>query len=350
MTSLWLAGSLVLLSSPAPAVETLGNLKIGGFIRAGAAISDSEAAYNKRINRDGYFGDSQLGINLSAAISTDWTAAAQLFASGGEHNFQLLADWSFVSYRPNDSLTFNFGKVKFPNNLIAEYYDIGIAYPWLRPPQEFYTSEELGAAHSNMKAFNGATAMAHTEIADVDYSALAFVGESPGEHMPLKKMLGASLSAATDAFTVQASYHRGSAEQEEEGAERENMQMFSLGAMANWRDWILYTEWVKSTVSDAEKAGASAGYLTLGRQFGSYTPFVTYSRLDKENNSEQKSVALGLKYQLSTASTFKIQIDRVEPTEGEANHHSPEKPAGLFESMPERDSVNMIGIAYDFVF
>lgn len=139
------------LSVIASVTQAAEDVRLGGFIRAAGAVTDvadSKDKYMERINNNASYGDTHFGLNISAAINDNWSVAGQLYASGAEENYNISLDWAYASYRPNDNFSVDMGKMKYPNLVVSEYYDVGITYPWIRPPEEIYRFEVLGPSLS----------------------------------------------------------------------------------------------------------------------------------------------------------------------------------------------------------
>ncbi|MFM8331191.1 MAG: hypothetical protein ACKN9T_05840, partial [Candidatus Methylumidiphilus sp.] len=49
-------------------------------------------------------------------------------------------DWAFLRWRIADNLDLRLGRLGFDAFLLSEYRNVGYAYPWMRPPAEFYSS------------------------------------------------------------------------------------------------------------------------------------------------------------------------------------------------------------------
>ncbi len=154
--SLLLLLSVLLLSGAASAAD----LKWDGYFTSAYSITNSEATYRDIVDKHGTFDDSRFGLHLHLVSDVNplWTLEGQLFAAGYEENYVLNLDWAFASFHLSEQIDLRFGKLKYPNNLVSEYYDVGLAYPWIRPPHEYYGLEELSASIT-FESFSGVSAL-----------------------------------------------------------------------------------------------------------------------------------------------------------------------------------------------
>lgn len=153
-----MAAGLPLLPRQAAALELTWN----GFASEYAILPLQKDIYLNRpevTNGSLNFTDgSLLGLNLRGDMGEGWSMMVQLLVSGtqapgifSEPDWKPRADWFYLVYNPLDGLTFKLGRQIFPNWLLSEFIDVGVTYPWRRPPNYVYSV-------SPFKAFNGATA------------------------------------------------------------------------------------------------------------------------------------------------------------------------------------------------
>ena len=142
-----LCTSLAWQAFPAMAATGLEGVSLSGFLTAGATYADKQLLTNSNTvsqdgtieNTPGFTSDSCLGVQISAKVNSDVSVTGQLLAKAREDNSNVKADWAFVTYRVSDPVSVRAGKIKFPTFLISDYYEVGYAYPWIRPPQEVYS-------------------------------------------------------------------------------------------------------------------------------------------------------------------------------------------------------------------
>jgi hypothetical protein len=52
--------------------------------------------------------------------------------------FEQNLEWAYLRWRPWNDLDLRVGRLGLDVFLLSDYRNVGYAYPWMRPPQEFY--------------------------------------------------------------------------------------------------------------------------------------------------------------------------------------------------------------------
>lgn len=325
-----------------------------GFLRAAYSQSDiADPAYMGRIDKFGDFGDSHFGLNLSAVMNDKWSLAGQLFAAGREENYNMVLDWAYATYHLNSETSLSFGKIKYPGLLLSEVVDIGIVYPWVRPPDEVYNFEVLGP-NISVESFSGARATYAKIAGDIEYLVEAFAGAVEVEDADLDQMLGARAGVTWGSVTAQVTHTRSrislKGTTEREGSlDEQRQESTAAGLSVDWNNIVVYTEYVDASVNDNPEVDQTAWYATLGYRIGDFLPHITSAEFEQENKLAQESLTVGLKYTVNPSTTIKFDWQRVEPTE-RVDDEPTENPAGFFEEMPDESKVKLYSIALDVVF
>jgi hypothetical protein len=198
--------------------------------------------------------------------------------------------------------------------MYSEVVDVGTVYPWTAPPQEMYTSETEGSAYLFMESFVGGSAVYNMFAGDLEITATALAGNGGVEVGSLDKMFGGALNVGTDMFNVKVGYNQytpNGVEGGSEGLDGNVVSVISAGASVHAYNVHLIGEYAKGAVDGAEEKDSTAMYATLGYTIGPVTPNVTFSRLDAAEGRDVLSV--GVKYQMSSASTLKLDYLNVSP-------------------------------------
>ena len=351
-------GAVLALSYGQVQAEDAGiQIKWNGVLSAGAAVTNVKPHYNEKYNEDGSTDDTRFGITASAQLDRDWWAGAQLFSHGnGDENpsRNIELDWAYARYQPNDALAVNMGRVKYPSNLVSEYYEIGFAYPWIRPPEEFYSHTPLGP-NLTTEALNGVSVIFTKKLGSGTRLALQpFLGETNIEDGFERKMMGVKASLSADHMEVLAGYTSSNLQLSSTSprfgeANGQNLRAWNVGFSYD-RNIVIYTEYGRSALEDRPKFDSTGAYATFGYRFGKYLPHVTYAVFDQASGLGQKSTALGLRRELTSFSAFKFEWKRIDPDQLPTALAGGARPAGLFGSMPEKSGVNLYSVAVDFVF
>jgi len=115
---------------------------VSGFLTAGTTYSDNETPYLRSGITDDqptFDQDTVLGIQLDSVLDPTTRLSAQLIASNKEGNdFDVNAEWLYVSKNIGSYTTARMGRLRIPIHLYSEQLFVGASYVWLRPPQEVY--------------------------------------------------------------------------------------------------------------------------------------------------------------------------------------------------------------------
>lgn len=108
-----------------------------GFLRSNTQTQDATSA-------GGITTDSRLGVQLSVNINPSIYAAVQWTARDHAGDFfEQNLDWAFLRWNINQSSNIRVGRLALDLFLLSDYRDVGYAYPWMRPPHEFYNNLAL---------------------------------------------------------------------------------------------------------------------------------------------------------------------------------------------------------------
>ncbi|MDO8705929.1 MAG: porin [Sulfuricaulis sp.] len=374
--------SLVWQVLPAMAATGLEGVSLSGFLTAGATYADKQLLTNSNaVSQDGsiestpgFTADSRLGVQISAKVNQDVSITGQLLAKAREDNSNVKADWAFVTYRVNEPVSIRAGKIKFPTFLISDYYEVGYAYPWIRPPQEVYSLNPISA-------LNGLDMLAKLRFGDMTLlfqpyfgvsrgattvapqEALSALGQAAGSiynvGFTADELHGFNLSLSSDIFTVRLGALKTQVNASSLGVFSDETKFSSAGVAMDWKNIVLYSEVAKREIEGSANfafPNQKASYATLGYRFGKWLPLFTTARISDNGNPKtllgtplkQSSKTLGLRYEVGSGSALKFEAQKITPDKGTR---------GLLIANPngaavkdKGDHVMFYGITIDVVF
>jgi len=374
---------------PAAAAGGLEGVSVSGFLTAGATYGDKQLLPDtKAVSQDGtientpgFTADSRLGLQISAKVNPDISVTGQLLAKAREDNSNVKADWAFVSYRVNDPISIRAGKIKFPTFLISDYYEVGYAYPWIRPPQEVYSSNPI-------TTLNGVDMLARFRLGDMSLLVQPYYGVSRGAQalvpqeavtaptafgglgLPAGTIVytdftadalhGINLSLSSDIFTIRAGSLRTKVNAPGFGVFQDTAKFSSVGATMDWHNVVLYSEAFKREIEGLANVAfpnQKGSYATLGYRIGKWLPHFTTARIADNDNPttgfhgiplEQTSKTLGLRYEVSSGAALKFEAQKVTPEDGTRGLLIA-PPSGTAAKDPG-SNVMIYGISLDVVF
>ncbi|MBE9515585.1 MAG: hypothetical protein IME93_01265 [Proteobacteria bacterium] len=391
--------------------------ELSGFVTAGATYGDfpeAPAGSPEIQYYDGSFTDhtdmssvSRLGIQISSQVNKQVSMTGQLLAKSydGSERYNVKADWAFVTYKPIKNTAIRVGKLKLTSYLISDYYEVGYAYPWVRPPQEVYSTNPITAVEGIdalirfnfgnssllIQPYAGSnhdtpTVQPQETMYDTATWAAMFVAmgftvdqallmaleqPEPGTvnyiEFTTKKLGGINIAFSNPYFTVRAGHFSTRVYQEDFGVDGDRGAYTSAGLTVDWKNVVVYAETFKREVEGMASMAfpnQKGNYFTLGYRFGPLLVHATHARLASDDVSdetfmtpagpqpsvalEQESTGLGIRYELGSGAAFKLEVTETTPEMGTR---------GLLVSDPNDSgledpskSVRLYSMALDVIF
>ncbi len=317
---------LLLISSTSIADEAYPNWSIKGFGSLGLIRSDSNKIgfYRNRtqtqeINKSlDISTDSRLGVQLDVDLTDSWHITSQFIARDHAGDFlEQNLDWAFLRWYPNEDTVVRAGRMGFDAFLLSDYRNVGFAYPWMRPPHEFYANipithydgidirKSLSLDHDlvSLKAYAGYTS---TQLSEEYYDTEL---EGP--------MAGANIVYETGSWRLRAGYTyirqvvdidtRSLKLQINDATNNflfpnlnqlaplitfkdSNIHFMSLGTSYDDGTWLVHAEasYMDTEGQELFNPDTASAYLSIGRRFSNVTLYSLYG----VSHSFQKKTAI----------------------------------------------------------
>lgn len=379
---------LGLLAADANAID---NIRFDGFLTVGLSkiTSDTGTLLQSPIDlqsqdgtvsdRIGYSESTRIGLQLSANVSPEIDVTAQLVGRGQDDNFNTFFDWGYLTYNAGESVAIRAGKIRFPTFLISDYFEVGYAYPWIRPPQEVYSSNPIST-------ITGIDMLYRLSAGDIDFLFQPYFGTSrggetliPQEVIPpqaagsvqttdfdANNFVGLTMNIGSNALNFRLGYLETKVSAAAFGVENEKATFGSAGVTVDWQNIILYSEYFEREIEGAANVAfpnQKGWYTTIGYRINKFMPHVTVASLEDNDNPEippippspefpqgilrsgtpleQESVTLGMRYEMAPDAALKVELQRSTPAEGTR---------GLYNAVPQQEDIDLFRIAIDIVF
>jgi hypothetical protein len=113
---------------------------------AGTGTDSNTVGFKRDVTRDNatkeawdISNDSRLGLQIDAKFTDSLQATVQWLARDHAGNFlEQNLDWAFLSWKIQPDLNLRVGRLGADVYMLSDYRNVGYAYPWIRPPHEFY--------------------------------------------------------------------------------------------------------------------------------------------------------------------------------------------------------------------
>ena len=371
--------------------EQNNKLRINGFASFGLVQSDNEGSYHRGITDEPNFRRyTKAGVQMTFNIDNRTSVITQL-VSKGENDFDTRADWLYLKHSFGNGLTVKAGRLRKPNYLLSEFFDVGYAMPWTQPPVEVYGVLETSANYEAVDLTYD------FEIGDWSAYTQVQYGRSITSEIVSKNLLAFNFSMNNGDLTLRAGYSQADAgivsgsdtdtqvsgintaiastniagDSPSLGGTNKGT-FFGLAAMYDDGQMVLISEYNSLTVDSI--LGDQDGYYVMGGyRFGQWMPYLTVAHEETTDDSdrvatsipgfpgtdaqeaatlatingaltalnvEQDRTALGVRYDWKPGVAVKVQYDMVDVGDT----------AGEFDETPAEDTANILSITIDTVF
>jgi hypothetical protein len=313
---------ICVLASFGSTAATAADLKFSGFATAGYAVSDQDFRYLRYIDNDGTFKvDSLAGVQAEAQFNPQWGATLQVVGSAPrtrDNGMEAKIRWGFISFRPDNDWLFRVGRLRPPFLIHSQNAEVGVTYDQARLPQEVYSL-------SPVYDFDGGAVTKTWPLENAEISLDAYWGKTDLKfrfprrdaaevYIPQKvRAKGLILSHTTDSLLLRGGANRAIIEFGDglmvpatfiptpipfpppiggtlyvPGTLFSKLDVTVLTLGADWRagDWRVTGEYGKRILKDVNLGlGGHSAYVTLARQIGKWTPYVSHARLRSDSDT-----------------------------------------------------------------
>ena len=386
-----------------------------GYSRFLSQTNENSLGYGV-IDKDGTFlYNSILGLNLSYVFNDELTFYTQLTASGSQfysgaisESYPLNFDIAMLNYHPYDWLNIRVGRQVMPVWMTSEQIDMGVTYPWIRPPMEVYalapvkSATGLGIDFKN-KFSNGIRTLAGIRLGDGTYNeSTQFSGTVHLKHiyaayaelnyknlLKLRTSVG-GLNSEGLAYGVNISKTNPNNTITGTNTFDNTFEFYSFGGTINWNNFLFMGEFAnskqitnanKATTNDYLYVGSTGGafvfkawYATVAYHLNDWTPHLTYSQVTRsiinmnyddiqnafsstiantiisgikykiDNNAIVQRITLGLNYDFTNSLVGKFQFEQIRTND------SPFIKILTGPTIANNDIINMPEVAVSFIF
>ena len=291
-------------------VVTQGNQFLADYPNTG--IYDEDISFSP---------DSTIGVQLKTKIDPQYEFIVQIL-SRGANEFEADIDWAYVNYSYNAEISMQIGRKRLPLYYYSDFYDLGFAYHWIRPPSDNYTWQI-----TNFNGFNvsyepdimGLDSLFSVYLGredDKDNKLLSFLASNNPVNESWKNIIGAVAELSNDIIDFRLSLMSSELEREVNGivlSDGVAQVFYGLSVNAYIENYSILSEFNRYERS-TDDIFVSTYMLSLTYKINQYTPHITYSELKQTINAGggdeyHFTYSIGLRKELNKSSAFKIQYD-----------------------------------------
>ena len=340
--------------------------------------------------------DSKIGVQGTYKLDSQFSVTAQFITKeNNQNNWSPKTEWLFGKIQAQPNLSFRLGRMGLPAFLVSDFRDVNFANLWTRPPLDVYGQVPL--SH-----FDGADVTWDWPIGNMVLSTQFLMGQSRSSFQGLaiqsNSLVGINATAdlshgiklrfgqVKSKLSIQENQFLpnllavlpeiGFGKLAEQlNPYRRNSTFSGLGISYDEGRWIAIAEYTTRR-NDGFLSDTSAWYATLGHRFGNITPYMTIGQRTVDSSNVvnvipvtpipsleilrlviddvitsqligQRTLALGLRWDIYPNISFKTQIERVRTK----NSYQGFFPSGQFIHMkPAFQGATLLGISVDVLF
>lgn len=387
-----------LFSQPLFAAEAgPAGVRVGGFFSTAATKTDQQTPYingSDYTENTDYFSGTTVGIHVNFNVSEAFKFTTQMIGRGHEGGYETSFEWLFATYTLQENISIRAGRLRFPNYLISKTLDVGLTYPWVRPPVEVYDT-----SFSFFSKYNGIDMLISVPIGDADLLIQPYFGQiktelnsvlaGDGAQVDTDSLYGISVELALGALNWRASILATDAHMTSSSGIAIGLrtEITSLGVKYNGDDFFVMSELTKMSIGSANydftgisttaaaqstalatlksvgstiaNAPTTTGvYITVGKSIDSITPYITYGKVYSTGGDlshpvlgssmtvfrqEQHSITFGVRYDIESNVAVKAEYHSATVEGGSRGVYVVVPPAG-------EEDINVMSVSLDMVF
>ena len=266
--------------------------------------------------------DSTFGLQFSSYITDEFSFIAQIVANAASDS-DIDVDWLYLNYQVTPELSVQLGRKRLPLYYYSDYFDVGYAYYWIRPPADLYTWQVTN--------YNGVSLLYEKNLGDWDTSINLYYGNEESEDNELlgllfgvpvdenwNDMVGVVGTMVNEWLDMRLSYMEGLVNRDINGVSviKDTKQQFlGLSINLSLADLQVLSEFNNYRRPD-NHVEIDTYMLSFGYQIGDFTPHITRSAFEQEinaagNDEKHHTTTLGVRWDFYTNTAFKVQYDEV---------------------------------------
>ncbi len=293
---------------------------VSGFMSVGAGrINTADTKFEDYDNHISFDLDTvlaaQLDLRLTHKISVTTQVTSKGYRGNGDTEYKPQFEWAYLTYQMNTAWKFRVGKMAVPYYMISDFIDVGMAYPWVRPPIDVYPYFVLPiATHEGIEFLYNKKFVAFNFVLQGIYGEFenSIMADTLTYRMKGDPVKGFNVSFSNDIYTLRYSYldlrlsfkspqfnqlldaYYGLGERYPEFNDiadafdtgKESNKFQSVGVSADYDTWLMSAEIVEDRTKNNLSADLQGYYISVAYQFERFTPYLVLGGSTSENGRQ----------------------------------------------------------------
>lgn len=304
------------------------DLTFNGFASFVAGkYSEDDASYLGYDNDVSFSPDTMIALQVGSQLNDEVSITTQ-FVAKGYNDYDLEVELAYLTYKIQGNWDARIGRIRAPFFYYSDFLDVGVAYPWISPPEEVYRMP--------FTSFDGVDTLYRGVHGDWSSTWQLFYGsisedlELAGQTLTVEgdDLMGINVTIGNDWVTFRAGYVQGDVSQEIPDAmalyfatlsgagfgtlaahldpRTDNTANYAaIAAIVDYNDWLMNVEYTSiSWDRPSFVYNDSAWFVMLGRRFGDITAHITYANREDDPEFEANTIPTGIAPQLDQLSAI----------------------------------------------
>ncbi|MDX1301510.1 hypothetical protein [Photobacterium sp.] len=343
--------SLLLFIAIAPlhshaAIKITDNFSVSGFGSASITQSDNKTplfVHREITDKTCYDCDTIFGLQADLVITDTFNTSIQVVKRPQDDWSDPEIEWAYLAYNDNN-WSFKGGRLRLPLFLASEYYYVGQAYTWARPPQEVYDSI-LGFTFYDGLSLHWDYALSDEAILTISPyygSSKKYKTELGNDELlfDAERVTGISFDVNGFNFRVHAGYMYADFNMLPEPT-YDRLNMYTLGAEYSFKQWLFMSELETDNLQ-------TSWYFSSAYHFDQFTPYLVYG--ESHHRRKSNNLTAGLRLDLTNSVSINAEWQNIFMGQEDYNSGS----MGQFITSPtlnnESKDVQLYTLMLNFVF
>lgn len=307
------------------------DFKFSGFGTFGAVRTDTShvnfgrdrQSYGGATTKAAFDVDSNLGVQATATANKWLSGTVQVLSAKRTTEVQITteAEWAFAKVTPIEGLSIRGGRMAMPLFLVSDSRNVGYANNWLRAPNEVYglvSFRRLQGFDVSYQTPIGSTNLTVTALAGTSVTKYGSINKGT-TYFDMKNVKGANIQLETD----WATFRVGKIQAQYDTALSQDYSFTGFGVAVDRNNVVAQAEYVQKRAPAVPSAEGDGWYLMGGYRFGSLLPYASYASTKPKTQlaysptggntaGEQKTAAIGLRWDAFKAAALKFQLEHID--------------------------------------